>query len=505
MTLKQYKQKRNLKKTPEPKGVALAPKVKGHYPVFVIHKHAARRLHYDLRLEMDGVLKSWAVPKGPSLDPSVKRLAVKVEDHPYDYKDFEGVIPKGNYGAGNVIIWDRGFYGSPGAIDKKEHEKTMLTGLKKGDLKIVLAGEKIKGLFALVKTKWDDKSWLLIKEKDQYAASEDVTKKDRSVLSGKTVEELREAPVLPSLPSDVPVTVSPMLATAIKKPFIDPDWIFEIKWDGYRAIAIVGKKKVMLHSRNQKSFSLKFAPIVASLKKLAFEAVLDGEVVAVNNKGLPDFQMLQDYEKSGLGRLIYYVFDILYYQGRNLKELPLIERKELLKKILPSLGNIKFADHVWKEGVAFFNAATRKGLEGIVAKDSKSIYREGIRSPHWLKIKKQMTQDCVIAGFTAPKGSRSFLGSLVLGAFTKGELTYIGESGGSFGGIKPKAIYERLKPLAQKENPFKTPLSQVGPITWVRPLLVCEVAFTEWTKEGMMRHPVFIRFRDDIAAEEATR
>ena len=295
-----------------------------------------------------------------------------------------------------------------------------------------------------------------------------------------------------------------MLATAIKKPFDNPEWLFEIKWDGYRAIAIVNNGKVALHSRNQKSLAVKFAPIVTSLKKMAFTAVLDGEVVVLNNKGLPDFQQLQDYGKSTAGQLVYYVFDLLYYQDKNIKELPLIERKEILHKIIPGSGNIKFADHILKKGIDFFTAAKNKGLEGIVAKESKSIYREGIRSPHWLKIKLQQTQDCVIVGFTQPKGSRKFLGSLALAAYTKGALRYIGESGGSFNRMALKTVYEKLKPLIQKTSPLTTtPTNIREPITWVKPVLVCEVAFTEWTKDGFMRHPVFVRFREDKSALQA--
>ena len=451
MKLKEYKQKRNLKQTPEPglmhedKG---EDKEKGGFPVFVVHKHAASRLHYDLRLEMEGVLKSWAVPKGPSLDPSVKRLAMMVEDHPFDYKDFEGSIPKGNYGAGGVIIWDRGLYSAPFAKEKKDNEKYLVEGLKKGDLKIILAGTKLRGGFALVKTKWEKNSWLLIKEKDKYASVDDPLKDGRSVASGRTLEELpveknnippeRDAPVraMPSAgtrrpagqrlkrklepehikpygkKAAMPRNISPMLAATAKKPFNDPGWIFEVKWDGYRAVAEADKKNVRLYSRNHMPLMDKFPSIVSSLRKMGLHAVLDGEVVAVGKTGLPDFQLLQDGKRSGAG-LIYYVFDILFYNGRDLTDLPLIKRKELLKNILPSGGNVRFSGHVAGDGVSFFKAVKKKGLEGAVAKYSKSLYRQGERSRYWLKLKNRMTQDCVIAGFTGPRDPQATLGPTV--------------------------------------------------------------------------------------------
>jgi bifunctional non-homologous end joining protein LigD len=485
---------------------------------------------------MGGVLKSWAVPKGPSLDPSVKRLAIMVEDHPFDYRDFEGVIPEGNYGAGSVMIWDRGIYGSPFAEDKKESEKYLLEGLKKGDLKFALAGTKLKGGFALVKTKWEKNSWLLIKEKDKYASTNDVLSQDRSSASGKTMEDIaghvpyvapqaavkqtpvkkapvnsmhpakvrRSEPALPGLRSRMPHNVRPMLAYTAKKPFDGSDWIFEIKWDGYRAVAEMNKKNVLLYSRNGLPLMNKFSPIAASLQKLGLEAVLDGEVIAVDKNGLPDFQLLQDGKRSGAG-LIYYVFDVLFYNGHDLTGMPLIKRKELLKSILPSTGNIRFSGHVAGDGISFFNAAKKKGLEGVVAKYSKSLYRQGVRSRFWLKIKNRVTQDCVIAGFTRPRGARKYFGSLVLGVAGKGGLIYAGHSGGGFGAKNLRAIYGKLLPLTQKKCPFKTRPPEDTEVTWVKPLLVCEVEFTEWTKEGIMRHPVFLRMRQDKQAKEAVR
>ncbi len=525
MGLKEYEAKRKFEQTPEPKPVL---RHEGSQLIFVVHKHAARALHYDLRLELAGVLKSWAVPRGPSLNPSLKRLAVMVEDHPLDYQDFEGVIPEGNYGAGSVIVWDRGFYQHPAARDRKESEKLLLDGLSKGHMKFVLAGEKLRGEFALVRTARDEKSWLLLKKKDSYATEADILGENRSVVSHKTLEEmaaanpsissrqkkldqirlhealesedLQEAPVKP-----MPHGITPMLATLVRAPFDHPDWLFEVKWDGYRAIAEIQDGKVSLYTRNQISLNQKFFPVTDSLQKLGFEAVLDGEIVVVDDQGQPNFQLLQNYQKSGRGFLIYYVFDLLFFRGHDLTNLPLLRRKELLKQILPSAKYIKFSDHIGKEGVLFFKVVQEKGLEGIIAKHAQSPYRMGKRSRQWLKIKTQLAQEGVIAGFTEPRRGRKYFGSLVLGVFEGDELIYIGHSGGGFGAENLKNIYERLQPLIQQECPFKIEPASNTPVTWVKPELVCEVTFAGWTEDGLMRHPVFSRLREDKAAGEVGR
>ncbi len=525
MGLKEYKSRRRFEKTPEPKP---GTRRKEKHLIFVVHKHAARALHYDLRLEMEGVLKSWAVPKGPSMDPSLKRLAVMVEDHPFDYKDFEGVIPEGNYGAGSVIIWDRGYYRHPSGRDRRESEMLLLDGLRKGNVKFILDGEKLRGEFALVKTGKDEKSWLLLKKKDGYAVKDDILKESRSVASGKTLEEifkapqgkspgqkklsqirlreameslgLNEAPVRP-----MPHGIKPMLATLVKKPFDHQDWVFEVKWDGYRAIAEIRNEGVSLYSRNRISLRQKFSPVAAALEKFGFEAVLDGEIVVVDDKGRPDFQMLQNYRKSGIGHLLYYVFDLLYFGGHDMTGLPLIRRKELLKKILPPSATIRFSDHVSKEGVLFFNVVREKGLEGIIAKHSQSVYLIGRRSRQWLKVKTRLTQEGVIAGFTEPRGGRKHFGSLVVGAFESGELIWIGHSGGGFTAKTLKEIRDRMGPLIQKKCPFKVEPKSDTPVTWVKPKLVCEVAFQGWTEEGLMRQPVFLRLREDKNADDVVR
>ncbi len=525
MGLKEYAAKRKFEKTPEP-----TPELRRHENglLFVIHKHAARALHYDLRLELEGVLKSWAVPRGPTLDPSVKRLAVMVEDHPFDYKDFEGVIPEHNYGAGSVIIWDKGFYHHPSAKDKEVSEKLLLEGLKKGDLKFILDGEKLHGEFALVRMGTDGKSWLLLKKKDRNAAKEDILKENRSVVSYKTLEEmletntaksfrqkksnqirvhealesedLKDARVIP-----MPRAVQPMLATVVKEPFDHPDWIFEVKWDGYRAVAEVRDRGVSLYSRNLISFNKKFSPVVDALRKFEFDAVLDGEIVVVDDQGRPDFQMLQHYQAAGSGHLLYYVFDLLYFRGHDLTGLPLLRRKELLKKILPSSPRIKFSDHVVQEGVLFYNVVKEKGLEGIIAKHSQSVYETGKRSRQWLKVKTLLTQEAVIAGFTEPGGDRKYFGALVLGVFEGEQLMYIGHVGGGFAEKDLKDIRERAESLVQKECPFKVQPETNAPVTWVKPELVCEVSLAGWTDENVMRQPVFLRLRDDKTAREVVR
>ncbi|MFO7444977.1 MAG: non-homologous end-joining DNA ligase, partial [Ignavibacteriaceae bacterium] len=503
MGLAKYKQKRNFKKTSEPSGTKKTSK---NALKFVVQKHNATRLHYDFRLELDGVLKSWAVPKGPSLNPEDKRLAMMVEDHPYDYRTFEGIIPDGNYGAGEVIIWDEGTYHSLDTDDKKESEKFLRNGLDKGDLKFVLHGKKLNGAYALVKMKGrGENSWLLIKKKDEFATEEDVTQLDESVVSGKTLSDLKlqdghnkkkksekakttppgkfSGKDLPGVKSKMPASVKPMLATLVKEPFDDPDWLFEIKWDGYRAVAEINDGKVNLHSRKNLSFNTKFSPVAEALKKIDNKVILDGEVVVLNDKGKSEFQLLQNYQRTGAGNLVYFVFDILYLDGHNLKDLPLIERKNILKEFLPESDIIKYSDHIISDGIAFFEAAGQNALEGIIAKRQSSPYQVNKRSKDWLKMKTQLRQEAVIAGFTKPRGSRKAFGALVLGTFEDNELKYIGHTGGGFNDTSLKEIKQKLDPLVTKTSPFKKKPKTNTPVTWVEPKLVCEVVFSEWTED----------------------
>jgi len=519
MSLNQYEKKRDLTQSPEPAAKTREP---GKVLRFVVQKHAASHLHYDFRIELDGVLKSWAVPKGPTLDPSIKRLAMMVEDHPYEYRTFEGTIPKGNYGAGEVIVWDEGTYHAPGVEDREESEKILRAGLHKGDLKFILAGHKLQGEFALVKIKADqDNSWLLIKKKDQWATSDDVTRDNHSVLSDASLGDVRagkagtaaQSPKRPVARASealgesaaMPHDLKPMLATLIDEPFDDPDWIFEIKQDGYRAIAEVQNGAVQLYSRNNKSFNRQFAPVLRSLESIPGEAVFDGELVALDDKGRSYFQLLQNHLRSGHGNLSYFIFDLLYLNGKDLRALPLTTRKDQLREMLPALPGIQFNDHIQHYGKDFFELAQKNNLEGIVAKKADSPYQTGRRSKDWLKIKIRLQQEAIICGYTEPRGSRKLFGSLVLGAYQGKELVHIGFSGGGFGDQLLKELYQKMQHLVQPESPFAQKVKADMHITWVKPVLVCEVSFTEWTDERLLRQPVFLGLREDKEPDTVVR
>jgi bifunctional non-homologous end joining protein LigD len=510
VSLQKYQAKRKFQETPEPKGVA----TRGKGPLrFGIQKHAASRLHFDLRLEAEGTLKSWAVPKGPSIIPHEKRLAIMVEDHPLDYLLFEGTIPKGNYGAGTVMVWDEGTYHPPGAPGRAEAERQIRAGLEEGRLHIVLHGKKLKGEFQLVRTKQGPNSWLLFK-KDETPAEPSRGDQDRSVLSNRTMEEIatgREPKSVARIDlsgapkAPMPHAVSPMLATPAEEPFDHPQWIYEVKWDGYRAIAEVEADKVRLYSRNKLAFEKRYAPIVEALEHLGHEAVLDGEVVVLDSTGKPRFQLLQEYQKSKKGTLVYQVFDLLYLDGHDLQKLPLVRRKEILTQVLGGLLNVRLSEHIPEQGVAFFDAVSRKGLEGIVGKDGRSRYQQGVRSRSWLKFKTQLRQEAVIGGFTEGQGARKGLGSLVLGVYQDGDLFYVGHAGTGFTDKTLAELGSRLDGLTQDVCPFKKRPQTNAPVQWVEPRLVCEVSFGEWTNDGNMRHPVFLGLREDKEAETVRR
>jgi bifunctional non-homologous end joining protein LigD len=516
MGLAEYKKKRKFERTPEPAGSEkrAAGKLR-----FVVQKHHASHLHYDFRLELDGVLKSWAVPKGPSLDPSVKRLAMMVEDHPYDYRTFEGVIPKGNYGAGEVIVWDEGFYEAPGAKNRRESEQALQAGLLKGDLKFVLHGKKLKGEYVLAKMRrtkgGKDNTWLLIKKKDEFARADDVTARGESVKTGRTLEELggrraqkisRAAPDVSAAPkAPQPRDVRPMLATLVDHSFDREGWIFEIKWDGFRAVAETGNGKVRLYSRNLLKFNDRFPEIAEELKKIKHTAVLDGEIVAHDENGKPSFQLLQNFHRDRKGTLAYYVFDILHLNGRDLTKLPLTERKRILQGIVTGSGLVRVSEHVEKEGRRFYAAAVKEKLEGIIAKDGQSPYRPGKRTEEWLKVKVIDHQEAVIAGFTRPRGGRKDLGAVVLGVYDQGKLSYIGHTGGGFDTYGLRDLRLKLDKLVTKKSPFEHPPKTNAPVTWVRPELVCEVKFQEWTSDGRMRQPIFLGLRPDKKAADVRR
>lgn len=478
MSLVKYKSKRSFNKTPEPPDKIAKSGRKLH---FVVQKHAASHLHYDFRLEMRGVLKSWAVPKGPSLNPKDKRLAIMVEDHPYDYKDFEGIIPPGNYGAGKVIIWDEGTY-----------ELIAPGNLAKGSIKFILHGKKLKGTFSLVKLKKTDNEWLLFKISDEFASNKNVLTQNKSVRSNAAIVENKPMPAL----------VKPMLAYLTDQPFDRPGWLFEVKWDGYRIIAYIHHHQVKLLSRKNQNYTEVYASVGKELAALKMNAILDGEMVVVDEQGRSNFQLLQDYHQSQQGILQYCVFDLLWLNGNNLRDLPLIQRKKLLKKNLPKLNHVIFSEHVEAAGKDFFTAAKKQKLEGVMAKDGQSSYLSGQRSHAWLKIKTKQRQEVIICGFTAPRGSRAHFGALILGVYRNRQLQYVGHVGTGLNTADLASLKARLDKLIQPDSPFKQKPKTNMPVTWVKPKLVGEIEFSEWTREGLLRHPVFVGLRADKSAQE---
>jgi bifunctional non-homologous end joining protein LigD len=512
--LSPYRAKRSLERTIEPAGAVGRAAGK----LFVVHQHAARRLHYDLRLEMEGVLRSWAVPKGPSYNPVDKRLAVHVEDHPLEYGDFEGLIPKGNYGAGAVIIWDRGQWTPVG---------DPLEGLEKGKLLFELRGYKLRGLWTLVKLKKGEKEWLLIKERDGWATADGEELPAESVLSGLTVEELgegkdpgagvREA-LLDSAALHKPVdpkSARLMLAETADQAFSEEGWLFEPKLDGYRVLAARVGGEPRLLTRNGNDCAAAFPEVVQAIAALPFDRlVLDGEVVALDDRGVPSFQRLQG--RARLSRPIdirhaavtvpvtYYAFDVLGFEDFDLRPLPLSERKAVLQRILPPVGPLRYLEHVDTDGEALYREAERLGLEGIIAKKSGAPYRAG-RSRAWLKVRSRHTGDYVVVGFTAPKGSRGGFGSLQLAEYVDGELVYAGMAGTGFSDKQLAEVSRTLQQHKRPDPPCTGPIPADKRIVWVDPVLVCEVEYTEVTVEGVLRQPVFLRFRDDKKPEECQR
>jgi bifunctional non-homologous end joining protein LigD len=504
MTLTKYKQKRNFKATSEPEGVIKQSKSN---LVFVVQMHDASQLHYDFRLEIDGVLKSWAVPKGPSLNSDDKRLAMMVEDHPFSYKDFEGIIPAGNYGAGNVIVWDNGTYSVPDAGNKKDAQRILSAGLKKGHIKFILDGKKLKGEFSLVHIRGkQENAWLLIKKNDKYAGTMDVLKNDKSVISKATladldIQSLKESSVGKNA---VAGFIKPMLALSKEEPFDNPDWIFEIKYDGYRTIAVISRKDVNLFSRNQLSFNKIFKPVSDELKKINHIAVLDGEVVVENEKGHSDFQLLQNYIKSGIGTPKYYVFDLLNLNGKDTRSLTLLERKELTRILLGKhkLTNVIYSDHINEKGISFFEKAKQLHLEGIIGKDALSLYRTGKRSGEWLKIRITRQEEAIIIGFTEPRGSRKYFGAILLAQYDGIELRYIGNCGTGFTEKSLKELYSLFESSLLNTSPLIKKISLIGKVQWLKPKFVCQVKFSEKTKDGYLRHPVYLGLRIDKNADD---
>jgi bifunctional non-homologous end joining protein LigD len=604
VSLDEYKRKRRFEETPEP-----PPKLeKKSRHRFVVQKHRATRLHYDFRLEMEGVLKSWAVPKGPSLDPADKRLAMQVEDHPVSYFDFEGTIPQGNYGAGTVMVWDVGTWEplSPEPVRGKfvpgtDSEASAM--LKKGDFKIRLHGQRLNGDFALIHMRsrrpgTKGTEWLLIKKQDDAVVkSYDIEQYDESVLTGRSMAAIAgdqgsakwtssrpasrgavKAPWLAdaiakfdkkskkklatedtgttenheakkkdktvagstgpianhsartkmsssssavssavrdlvgAVKRPMPTAIHPMLATSIDEPFDHPEWLFEIKWDGYRAIAFIAKGKVRLVSRNQNDLTAQYSELQSVSSFIQAEtAILDGEIAALDEQGRASFSLMQ--QRTGIrqgGRqapsrgdipVLYYVFDLLYLDGYDLRRVSLEQRKDLLAKITSLDGPIRYSDH-FSQGKALFDVAKQKGLEGILAKLRNSVYEER-RTREWLKIKITQTLDCVVGGYTDPEGSREYFGSIVLGLYDKKEsLIHVGQAGTGFDQATLKQVWQALKKLETKRSPFPYGVEALREVHWVKPELVAEIKFSEWTHEsaegGMkLRAPVFIGLRED--------
>ena len=590
MALEEYRRKRRFDETTEP-----GPKVEetsGHR--FVVQKHRASHLHYDFRLEMEGVLKSWAIPKGPSLDPADKRLAMQVEDHPVSYLGFEGTIPPGNYGAGTVMVWDMGTWEAEGNASEM---------LAKGDLKFRLHGKKLKGSFVLARMRSrrpgsKGTEWLLIKHRDEYVVpGYNIDDHDYSVLTRRSLDQIasdagsaewqsgrasatstknawladtlakvrkkkkitddteakekirnatgrskseRSSPAnekgktssVPSVansPSDLakipgavpgpmPSVIHPMLATLVDKPFDDDQWLFEIKWDGYRAVAFVEDGKVRLVSRNQNDLTSEYPELKDLAKHVrARIAILDGEIVALDEQGRSSFSLMQ--QRSGFrepgrrgGRdrsipILYYAFDLLYLDGRSLFQVELEQRKELLRGIVAASEVLRYSDHHVGQGTALFHAAKQKGLEGIVAKRRSSHYIQK-RSREWLKMKITQRQECVIGGYTDPKGSREHFGSVILGLYDdKGRLIHVGQAGSGFTEASHADLWQRLEKLKTSRSPFHGKVQTGRGMHWVKPDLVAEIRFTEWTHEtaggGLkLRAPVYEGLRTDKKPRE---
>jgi bifunctional non-homologous end joining protein LigD len=520
-----YRDKRDAAATPEPFGSDGVERP----GLFVVQLHAARNLHYDLRIEVGGVLKSWAVPRGPSLDPAEKRFAVATEDHPLEYADFEGVIPAGNYGAGEMIVWDRGL-----CVPHIEHAE----GLEHGKLLFELKGFKLRGLWTLVKTK-RDREWLLIKKPDAAATGDDAADLGAgSVLSGLTVEELRDgsgraaeirrrlqelgAPRRPLDPAKLELT----LCEHRRRPFSKQGWIYEIKYDGYRLAAVksppeAGESPVRPDRRGARFYfrsgleaTVSFPDLARAVAALPYaRLVLDGEVTILDEDGRPDFHRLQqrgrlsrpaDAERAALRMpATYFVFDLLGFEDFDLRPLPLAERKRLLRRLLPAAGPLRFADHVEDRGEDFYRAVTEMGLEGIVAKRADSAYPGG-RSSHWIKVRTDRVGDFAVVGWMLPEGGRTGFRALHLAALDGGELTYVGRVGSGFSETQLEEIRRHLDAI-RRDRPAFSGEVPAGKHVWVEPRLVAEVRFAEYSPSGMLRFPVFLRLRDDKPVGECVR
>ena len=545
MSLTEYIRKRSFEKTPEPKPSGKEAPRKSAEPHFYVQRHDATRLHYDFRLEMDGTLRSWAVPKGPTLDPTPKRLAAMVEDHPLEYGNFEGNIPKGNYGAGSVMLWDRGTYELLGDATPQEQ-------LARGDVKFRLHGEKLKGEFALVRMKGRGKGneWLLLKKKDAEARPGwDVEQNAFSVLTGRTQEEIaKDMPArtqpkaegkkkvgakksassknqinsartidpatLPgAVRAPMPASIVPMKALLSDKPPQGDDWLFEVKWDGVRGTCFIDDKKLCIISRNGNPCERQYPELSVIVHQVAAQqAVLDGEIAVLDKNGASSFALIQPRiavaDPNSIAHLArrtpvtLFVFDLLYLDGYDLREVPLVERKRALAAILQPSNVMRYSEHFVNNGEEMLAAARATGLEGIMAKRANSAY-ESKRSRDWIKIKVVEQQEFIVCGYTA--GERDYFGSLVLALYEKGKLIYVGNVGTGFDQKLMEMIYKRLEPLAITRSPFGATPQIPREVTWVRPEVVCEVKFANWTQDGRLRAPVFLGLRPDMEPKECVR
>jgi bifunctional non-homologous end joining protein LigD len=562
MSLQEYHNKRDFVETPEPGGnIEHWKETKKHKGRnkhrrnsgslrFVVQKHDATKVHYDFRLETrDGILKSWAVPKGMSLDPRVKRLAVLTEDHPLDYLLFEGVIPEGNYGAGSVIVWDTGTYTKYAATGStntgEEADQDISKNFQNGKITINLFGQKLKGRFSLIRTHMENQ-WLMIKGNDEFASeSEDlITSRPESVLSGRKNQELENIKKIEkddsrrksntkairkslsdtlgkgSLPrkgeEQFPAKVRPMLARLIDRPFDSQEWVFEVKWDGVRAFLFLDKTKglVRLQSRSGNEITHRYPEIIDSAKrniKGKKNVIVDGEIVVLDEEGHPDFQNHQKRMNVDSNKDIqvlseqipatYYLFDVLYVDGQSIQSLPFVDRRKILSDIVTPNGRIRISDYIEQSGIDVFEKIKKMNLEGIIAKRKSSIYMQGTRSPDWLKIKTIKTQDCVVIGYTRGEGNRErYFGSLLLAIYDDelgGELRFVGHTGSGFDFDLLDKVYKRLEKLKVYGCPIKyVPYTNRDPV-WIKPESVVEVKFHSWTKDKIMRAPIFLRFRED--------
>jgi bifunctional non-homologous end joining protein LigD len=546
-SLKEYYKKRNFVNTPEPQGSTEQKSNKESDLRFVVQKHDATRLHYDFRLETKkpggDVLKSWAVPKGLSLDPKIKRLAVLTEDHPLDYLLFEGIIPEGNYGAGTVIVWDTGTYTTESDISEQFNQ---------GKIGFTLHGQKLRGRFYLVKTSTENQ-WLLLKKTDEFDSEEDLTaSKPNSVLTGRSNDQLatKKRQISKSnpdsgikgreernkhhiennnqeisIPQDFPTNVKPMLATLVDKPFDSKEWVFEVKWDGIRSIFYMQKTKdiLKLESRNGINITHRYPEIVDSLKsvtKCKESAILDGEIVVLNKEGYPDFgshkermSVNSNREISRLSKSLpatYYLFDILHLDGNNLQNRSYLDRRRILNEIISQSNDknskrVRVSDFIDQEGIGTFENVKKMNLEGIIAKNKFSKYFQGTRSTDWLKIKNTKTQDCVVIGYTPGEGNREkYFGSLILAVFEQGQLRFAGHTGSGFNTNQLKRAYNTIQNMRIEKSPIDhIPYTNGKPI-WIKPQLVAEIKFDNWTNEKILRAPIFQRFREDKSPEDCT-